>query len=424
MPGIGRVNTWLSSGGGGGSSATVAPAPIESLPSDFLPSSSPNGMSPITTNIRVSGGVLENLRLIVCNFPDLSLTTSCLTIQTIRSYARKLRRGDLIHDRVPACRLQEEQTRATIRSPTSPELRTHLNRKKSLGNLKLINSLRGKFSNRFGHSATSATLQGNGGDHLWGPPAADDPHAVTLGFDSLPSDPVETEVEACVDALRVIFPDGTNYLLDLLYAHIIAYNYMNSLLGGLAPLKLHSSGGGGNGNGGFPPLNTKPSMKLPAGVTSLADLQMHPDSSETVIHDFHHNVATVASRVTVPSKAAATLGLGCTDFCNGPFAPAPGPRGGGGGGDLHAKLPLKNSPTATSFTQSLESEQAMRHLRDDIALNIYRLVEMTKSCSRGQICRSHEEQNAILSITDGNVLDPMFMRAMCEVVRCYEELLA
>lgn len=357
-------------------------------------------MSP--TRIRVATEVLENLRLIVSNFPDIALTTDCLTVQTIRSYARKLRRGDLVFERVSA-HSSDEHASIIPESPTSP-LPPSLSRKASLGSLNLMNSLRGKLGNRFGYSATSPILHEQG-ENRWPPSETRIP---ALRFGGPPSQG-DSEIKSCVNALRTIFPGGTYYLLDLLYAHVVAYNYMNCLIGGLPHLSPNAP----------PHLRTQPSQQLPVGVTSLDDLRMHPDSTETVVDEFHQNVAVASSKVVVPAKAAAMLGLGSSHM-GLPMKPVPGSRGGSRGG-LKSKL-RKISTPGPSLANQLESERALRNLRDDIALNVNRLVETIKTSSSAEDDQSQEEQDGMIMGPSGKELDPVLMRALCECVRCYEAL--
>lgn len=292
-----NVHSWLQSSGGG----HLRSHPIVS-PTSPVSMSSP-------TNIRVSTEVLENLRIIVGNFPETMLRTSTLTVETVRSYSRKLKRGDFSHERGLV-----DPVSTIAESPTFPQ-QPSLGRKTSLGNLSLMSSLRGKFTSRFGQSATSPTLQENVEDS-W--PPID--HVVTPQTSSPPSRRSDPQVEACVNALRIIFPQGTDYILDALYAHVIVYNYINSLCGGLP--HLHQNGAGLH-------LRTQQSKNfvLPPGVTSLADLDCQPDVSETVVRDFHDDAASIASKNVVPTKAASLLGLGSTNMGK-PVKPTPGTPGG------------------------------------------------------------------------------------------------
>lgn len=392
MPLLTQVHSWLESSGGAESSC----------PPTITPASPIGGIAPVT-HIRVSTEVLENLRIMVGNFPDTMLRTSCLTVQTVRSYSRKLRLGDIAHERISPRGSDELGTNKLPSSALPPQ---GLDRKTSFGNLKLMTSFRGKLSSRFTPSPTSPSVREKG-EEPW-PPV--DNRIPSVRCNSSPSRPSDSQAEPCITALRSIFPTGSDYLLDALYAHFLVYNYVNALCGGLP--HLHQDGAG-------PHLRTQPSMNfvLPAGVTSLADLRLHEDSSETVVRDFHDDITNATSQAVVPSKAAAMLGLGSTNMGK-PVKPHPGTLGG-------RKAKLRNTtPPAAAFTNSLESDAAMRYLREEIARNIYRLVETVKSPTlfgRGKDSSEEEEDGSIIG-PNGRELDPTLMRAISEVVRCYEEL--
>lgn len=390
MPFLNQVNSWREAGAQHRYPAHTPTSPISVAP---------------IANIRVSTEILENLRIMVHGFPDTMLSTNCLTVQTIRNYARKLRIGDIKKERVSP-RGSDELSIAKF--PTSPDLASQaLDRKGSFGNLKLMTSLRGKFTSRFAASPTSASSRENS-EEPW-PPI--DNRSPSIRCNSSPSRPSDKQgKDHYITALRSVFPTGTDYLLDALYAHIIVYNYINSLCGGFP--HLHQNGAGSH-------LRSRPSTNfvVPAGVTSLADLQLQEDAGESTIGDFYKEVAEGSSHAVVPSKAAAMLGLGSTNMGQ-PLRPAPGTLGG-----RSAKL-RKTTPPGASFAASLESEATLRYLRDNISRNIYRLVETVKTSSVATLGKeaSQEDEDGCIMGPNGKELEPTLMRAMCEVVRCYEEL--
>ncbi|KAJ4386295.1 hypothetical protein N0V93_009188 [Gnomoniopsis smithogilvyi] len=365
-----------------------------------LPVTSPIAMSP-TSSVRVSGHILEALRVNVQNFPDTMLRTSSVTIDQIRDYSHKLKRSNATRQLVPTRESDDHMTVAsnTPTPPTSPSL----GRKGSLSNLKFVSSLRGKFS-RF-NTSTSASSINEQVEASWSP--TDDATSATTHCDSPSLRPSAARDAACVNALRCILPHGTLYLLDALYAHIIAYNYIDSLCSSFPQPQQNRS---------IPPLRTRPSQNfhLPSGVTSLADLMVQENVSETVVREFHDDVASVASRSAVPSKAASLLGIGSTNMSN-PIKPNPGHVGG-----REIKFG-KASPPGASKSHYLESDAAMRSLREDIAHNIYRLVETVKTTSPVEDVDTEEAQDSNI-VPNGKKLDDMLMRALSELVRCYEEL--
>lgn len=405
-----QVQSWLDSSGSG--SARSSPTTIAK--------SSPAGMTSLTS-IRVSTEVLENLRIIVDNFPDTMLRTSSLTVQTIRSYSRKLKRGGITNDRAFIRECDEVEFEGPD-SLTAVHV-SALDRQPSFGNMKLKKlSLRGKLNLNSRLTASPTSPSTNGEDDFW----RDFDNRCTSTQSSTPvSRKSQTEVSACVAALRCIFPNGTDYLLDALYAHIIAYNYSNSLCGGLPHLQ-------NDGGGGHRPLRARPSMNFPVppGVTSRADLKLQ-DPDDSVIREFEDDVASVATTAAVPKKAASLLGLGATNMGK-PVKPRPGTLGG-----RRAKY-RKTTPPAACFSTSLESESAMWDLRDAISVNIHRLVATVKSASTSASASASAAAAASTSAAkedgeDGGgtllgaagakeQLDPTLLRALCEVVRCYEEL--
>lgn len=357
-------------------------------------------MSPIgTTNIRVrvSVEILDNVRVSVVNFPDTMLLTSSYTVETIRSYLRKVKRSDGTLERGSA-----ENSSDMNEFPISPKIRP-LARKTSLGNISLMGSLRGKLTSRFGHSCTSPNLQENC-DNAW-PPA--DKRIPTARYNTPPSPTSQTQVETREVALRKVFPQGTDYLLDALYAHLIVYNYIDSLCDGLP--HLHQ-------NGDISDLRAQSykSFVLPPGVTSLADLQCQPDVSDTIVNDFRADIKHNKSRSVVPTKAAATLGIGSTNMGK-PVKPD------------HSSFPrrgaqLRRTTSCAPFAHSLESDLAIRDLREDVAKNIYRLVETVEACPSPEGKASEEEECDIIGSTEGKELPALQMRLLCEVVRLNEEL--
>ncbi|KAL1856284.1 hypothetical protein Daus18300_010857 [Diaporthe australafricana] len=392
MPIITQVQSWLDS-----SAATTH------SPTQFPPHSSPTSKAPVGS-VRVAAEVLENLRISVGNFPDTMLRTSSLTVQTIRSYSRKLRRGGTSSGDRGFSRDSDDFALIAFDAPTMDSVPASTERTSSLGNLKFKKlSLRGKkhhFSSRQPPSHNSPFLKEE--DDFW-PPV--DHHNFSMRSNTPPSRK-SSDASACVGALRTIFPNGTDYLLDALYAHVIAYNYMNSLCGAM-PHLLSSPG--------HPGLRSRPSMTFPPGVTSRADLELQ-DRDDLVIRELQDDVATTASTAVVPKKAASLLGLGQTHMGR-PVKPRPGTLGG------RKEKHRKTTPPAASFSASLESESAMRDLREAIANNIKRLVETVKQCSptAGRDSDEDSEDAAILA-QNGRELEPVLLRALCEVVRCYEEL--
>lgn len=302
------------------------------------------------------------------------LLTSNLTVETIRSYSQKLKRGDGIE--------RASTVDSVAASPSSPPLRP-LRRKTSLGNLSLMSSLRGKFSRL--HS-TNSTLQ-------------EDDDAAWPSEDRAESPPTRTDTRH-VAALRTVFPQGTDFLLDALYAHIIVYNYVDLLCGDIPHLQNDSEGT-------HQRAKQSKNFVFPAGVTSLADLRCQPDVSETAVRDFKADVKIINSKSVVPTKAAAMLGIGFTTMGK-PTKPRSG------------ETKMRNAMTsrAALFSNGVESGAAMRQLRVEIRHNIRRLVETVE----GAKVSDEDEELDIAEAPDVKEEDDLALRCMFELVRCYEAL--
>lgn len=355
-------------------------------------------MSPIGNagiRMRVSTEILENVRVSVVNFPDTMLLTSSYTVETIRSYVRKFKRGGDADGRDSL-----EHVSLKAEAPISPSNRT-LNRKTSVGNMRLMGSLRGKLTARFGNLATSSSGQQNG-NNVW--PPADQIPTMTRHTALRPTTS-HTQVETREVALRKIFPQGTDYLLDALYAHIIVYDYLDSICDNFS---LHQSE--------MASTRSQPhkSIALPPGVTSLADLQCQPDASETVIKDFKADVKNIKSKNMVPSKAAAMLGIGSTNMGK-PIKPSRGNLQG-------RESTPRRVHASSSYPRSLESDVAVRDLLADVVKNIYRIVETIESYGSSGRQVSEEDECEMIGDVDGKELPVVQMRLLREVVRLNEEL--
>ncbi|KUI56045.1 hypothetical protein VP1G_03414 [Cytospora mali] len=387
-----QVQSWLDSSGAAPPGSTTLANP-----------SSPTGMASLTS-IRVPAEILENLRISVGNFPDTMLRTSSLTIQTIRSYSRKLKRGGMNNERAFA-RDSDEIALDALDSPHSAYV-SGIDRQPSFGSLKFKKlSLRGRLNLTSRLTSSPTLISPNEEDDFWRD--FDDRYPSTRS-DTPPSHKSHSDVSACVAALRSIFPNGTDYLLDALYAHIIAYNYINSLCGGFPHLK---------NDGVHRLLRARPSTNfaVPPGVTSRADLELQ-DHDDWMIRGYEDDVASVASTAVVPKKAASLLGLGATNMGK-PVKPRPGSLGG------RKAQYRKTTPPAASFSVSLESEAALRDLRDAISVNIHRLLATVKSAasSASRECGEDDEDDACVGASVKE-MEPTLLRALCEIVRCYEEL--
>ncbi|PHH54575.1 hypothetical protein CFIMG_003394RAa [Ceratocystis fimbriata CBS 114723] len=184
--------------------------------------------------------VADTLRVNIACFPDTMLLTSSLTIETIRSYSRKLKHGPMID-----------------RSKTLPQVpATNSNRK-------------WRFSRALGSRRSANASRSI----------------------SIPS-PVLTSAEALVSdqtpspwvALRSVFPSASDHLCDALYAHVLAYNYVSNLCSRQAPSTLAS------------PSHSIPSSAH-SNVSSLVQDSGFSHSRQQSVSDSHNDIPKKAAHL-------------------------------------------------------------------------------------------------------------------------------
>lgn len=352
--------------------------------------------------MRVPVPVLESLISSVQNFPETMLQLSSLPIEAIRDYSYKVKRSDTARQLIHTLESTETLTALSL-SPSSPTSPT-LGRKTSFTNFK--SNLRGKLSRLTNSSTSPSIAEQNEPD--W--PPVDDSPSTAVHCDSALLRPRDARDAACISALRGVLRNASAYVLDGLYAHIIAYNYIDSFCCSTPEPVQHTEG---------PHLRIRPSKNVvfPPGVTSLADLQLQEDVSDNIVQEFQDDIASTTSKAVVPSKAASLLGLGSTEMGQ---AQKPG-QGGGDSNKIH-----KSSSAGGGACRSghyLESDSVLRGLRDDLAHNIKCLVDTAESDACMEATSDPEAQDSnIVRHSHRKQLDPLLMRAFSEIVRCYEEL--
>ena len=138
--------------------------------------------------------VMETLRISVTCFPETMLLTSSLTVETIRSYSKK------------------------VRQPTTDVQAT-------LSNMPLFPSTHGYPRKSLWRKVTSYTKHTS---------SSDPPRRLQSGNSSgayrglrAPAEEPETQPQPW-EHLRNIFTGASDYICDALWAHIIAYNYISA----------------------------------------------------------------------------------------------------------------------------------------------------------------------------------------------------
>lgn len=297
-----NIQTWLDS----------------SVDMAMKPQIAPPCREPISTvGVPLPRNVIDNLQISINHFPETMLTTHTLTIETIRAYARKMRRP-------PAPWADEERV-----SPTTRSGKPASNKKWTLSRL-----------------LPSKTTSGLGVPygHALPPSPVSSPHQ----YDS-PSP------QHCEDTahIRAIFPGASEYLCDALYAHLVAYNYIANLMPTSSPCAF-----------------TRPASPEVQQIPNKAAMLLGiPSSGQSIVYEGGQD-----------NGSTTTLGES--------WPPAP-----------------KRS----------EPEAWVKALHQGLADCIGKLVSTIKVTT---------EQNANTSFDAPapKEIDPMLMRALCEMVKCAEEV--
>ncbi|OAA60406.1 hypothetical protein SPI_05530 [Niveomyces insectorum RCEF 264] len=221
----------------------------EDLSSKDQPLLSHNFQTPGVVGIPLPREVIDTLRVSVSCFPETMLSLSSFSIQTIRSYSHKVRRGGQ-SDTDSAHRFLLSPSSSMGGWPPSPTAARHITPpalsssptttsfcdSSSDSRTNLFGPMRApmptsqapsrfwKLSKRLIPSRTSpnlGALTGRG-------PSSD--HGSFSGRNNRLDDVSDEDHDKASGAcLKRIFPTGSDYLCDALYAHILAFNYIGLL---------------------------------------------------------------------------------------------------------------------------------------------------------------------------------------------------
>ncbi|RYP77717.1 hypothetical protein DL769_003337 [Monosporascus sp. CRB-8-3] len=306
--------------------------------------------------------VIDTLRISVSCFPETMLSCSSLSIETIRSHSRRLKTPRLTSD---------------TNAPTQ-------------------NYDQAKIP-KWRRTCKKLTRSGVPSSSLSESPVA-------VGQDDSPEGAAPDWT-----VVKNVFPAGTDFLCDALYAHLLAYNYITSLC---------------------PRASLTSTSRRPQTPKSPAPQQRNSGGS------------------MIPHKAASFFGLPSPTEHPSPVPPAHSAlrqkksfmrlgRGNGSDGDSgdnqHATTKVtwldsdsSMAPTSTwatlPRTAAVDSrcggDQALRDLQDlriGLAKCVARLVATLRLASCGRVGDGPLPPDQQVRI------DPLFMRALCELVRCNEE---
>ncbi|KAI1392366.1 uncharacterized protein F4822DRAFT_127028 [Hypoxylon trugodes] len=312
--------------------------------------------------------VIDTLRVSITCFPETMLQCSSLSIETIRSHSRKLR----YKATSPASLYSESPVSADSSEPSKQSKWKWLPLKKQTSyptqmppspqRSGFFESMDGKYS------------------PTW------------------PRRPDWT-------AIQNLFPSGTDYLCDALYAHLVAYNYITSLCPRSALVNTPAS---------------RPSSKSSAASNMSLGLSIDLRTSVDIR-------SSTSDGTAIPLKAASLLGL--QDDPNSPIPEPPSSRCN----TLRSKRSFFAIPRSASFYEvnrpttstggfgrrpppSDQNEQILKDLRLGLARCVSRLVATLRMTNGGGLAPSPD---GVASLKREE--DPDFMRALCEIVRLSEE---
>ncbi|KAI1379767.1 hypothetical protein F4677DRAFT_294346 [Hypoxylon crocopeplum] len=312
--------------------------------------------------------VIDTLRVQIACFPETMLQCSSLSIETIRGHSRKLRYKATspasLYSESPLSMDSSDQAKQSKwkwlplkRQPSSPN--------QTPSNPQRIGSVEG----------------------------------LNLRFSpSWPRKPDWT-------AIQNLFPKGSDYLWDALYAHLVAYNYITSMCPRSALVN---------------PIS-RPTSK---SSTAASDISLGLSIDLRTSLDIR---ASTSDSNAIPQKAASLLGL--QDDPNAPIPEPPSSRCN----TLRSKRSFFAMPRSASYYESSRpptstsnfgsrrpphsdhSEQILRDLRLGLARCISRLVATLRMANGGPATGTDGERQP------KREEDPDFMRALCEIVRLSEE---
>ncbi|KAI1324896.1 hypothetical protein F5Y16DRAFT_401899 [Xylariaceae sp. FL0255] len=343
------------------------------------------------TPMPLSNSTLETLRVTVSCFPETILVSDSVTVETIRAASRGIRYAAAGRPS-PICNGASTKSSDAKKQP-SRQSKWKLSRLLS------------------GSSSTDKNQE--------------DIEPFSMSVDNLPS----TSGKPAWVTVRAIFPQGTDYLCDSLYAHILAFNYITALCPRAAlitptatlqatqrsvPQHRHTSS--------WRRRIPTPTQQRPS--SSSSSLSLGSDSGASI---------SAQSYITIgaPKKAASILGIG--EKSSRPATAA---------SRMHATEQQQRPDSSAGRRASLarpgtpldhrhsDSSEALCDLRLGLARCIAQIVAtlrmaggLMKREGNGEVDMERDENwcgDDYASRAVGPVEDPMFMQALCEVVRVSE----
>ncbi|KAJ2894478.1 uncharacterized protein MKZ38_007517 [Zalerion maritima] len=361
------VQTWLDT------NIVHSPMPHES--DAAMPEDVPFGVS----GLPLPQSVLNTLTISTLYFPETMLLSSSLSIETIRSYARKMRQpaeqeGGGGRERLtPPRGLEASQKASRAPSPWSPPPSPPDHKRSFWPNV---------FHRKGSHHRSQQNARCcTNGDKYFDPPPPQPP-----GCQGCPG-VLQNFSAGSTTSLHPpnwtpfsnIFVGGSDYLCDALYAHVVAYNYISCLCG--------------------------------RGIR-LVEFE-RPKSAHA--KQLEQQEALEPSRV--PKKAATLLGL--SYFALETVLAAAeenGARDNEREKMRRGTVPgLVHEPEPIASPELHGDKNSLRELQEALGGCIAKIVSALRQGEAGKV-----GTGCLIKGAKVPYLDPMFLRALCEIVRCSE----
>ncbi len=316
--------------------------------------------------------VMESLRISVSCFPETVLLTSSFSIETIRAYSKKVKH------RANFDRHLRSTDSDSIYSSTSDATRS---------------------SRRWywlAHARRTSKQH----------PQSQPPHPhppVSLNNTSSPlpasnPSPIWTPIQN-------IFPRAPSHLCDALYAHLLAYNYITSLFPATATTTTKPTPTARAPNSS---ATTTTASGIPHKAATLLGMNLDMGITDPSAHRYQR------PPVPPPSRSPSLRMRGVLVSRSRRPIPQQHQRPGTRSGSTTPATPLSGSSGGgSSFGGHGMGEEAMREVRKGLGRCVGLLVAVMMD-GRGAV----EEKLAAGGV---GAVEPVLMRALCEVVRCAEE---
>ncbi|KAK8068025.1 hypothetical protein PG996_007137 [Apiospora saccharicola] len=339
--------------------------------------------------------VLDTLRVSVSCFPETMLLCSSLSIETIRGHSRKFKYGKL---------------RFASESQTSLALTDDSSSRGNNSKWKWFGPSKRQQQDQSPKSPKKSQQQ----QQQQRPPQS----SGSMLEPVTPTSPFNTPGGSDWMAIKRIFPTGTDYLCDALYAHILAYNYITSLCprsasATSAPRPSSKSSVSSYGSSLLGPelasarTRNSDSTKIPRKAASL--LGMETDTSATTIpepnsNNYNYNYAASSRTKTMRSQSSFVR-----------RHPSEGKNNYYG----------KNFTTAANRNAD-EHDASLKELRLGLAKCIARLIATLRITTNGPsttamgMAMGGSPSSKSMGDESQQHIDPFLIRSLCEIVRSTE----